>query len=782
MKLTGVFRVILTVGVCGIAAMGICLPASIFIIFDANRTPIDADHTASIHLNEGDMLTPLANFNGWVNPEDLIPMPQCIAQQDQSTWLSTMTKCTHKRCTSHFGIICTHHQWLTQLSCLSTEFSPDVIKVYLPYCSRSVLGKAQLYHWILSTTGRTWLVDVGDANGLQRLSPASLVKGYAPVSRTHNAPACLTDSFSTPSKEPFQHVMGSCSFSSTTQRTGNAARPWEYSESLRSMIALGFETLGYNLTGYSLRYGDYFDKECFCSAFTTGSNHEPCSGQGQIDLTRERLWFNATCGSESLPDNWTDNLKTMGFAYIPIEDWHWPTCFTDMPKQVIELTDQCATNVCELDSSGYCEVKRAIDRACFCRNISYDSCGGSCHIFKTRIDYVQWLHDLCGDVEDWHGLTDNWRQLAAPSPLEMIPWRWTIKPSNGPNVTSISSLGSARTTAECASNEWKLGSFALVNMAAFLAAFISQGKGIHRKTRDARSHPHPWSWVFTGFLIATLQLFANYVNAVLVQKTLGYEDVPIWQLMLLWCSMPRLGWLTILPIGIQGFEAINFSMAASSLLAEAILQVLSSYYMFLTVNYGREHNFYIESLENAKRGQSAKFMYAGALLWFIVIVVALVQLMRATIRMKRLTRSGRGDFPTRQISNQTSNQTIWNVVEELRAQPDEYWAWMGKKLAHSWEAESMPPGETSPLCGERRSNMVYGTLPVQSKGKRVSQKEFARLYTVTAISMLLLWVAQWLFWSGFIVLSSDEFCPPKLGLLTVIWITVSVASAVRATF
>ncbi|GKZ66796.1 hypothetical protein AnigIFM50267_000884 [Aspergillus niger] len=139
-------------------------------------------------------LTPQNNYNGWVNPEDLRPMPQCIAQQDQSTWLETMTKCTAKQCTSHFGIICTHHQWLTQLSCLSVAFSSDVIARYLPYCGRSILAKAQLYSWIRDITGREWLVEVGDTNELQNLSPTSLAEGYTAVDVINTAPKCLTGS------------------------------------------------------------------------------------------------------------------------------------------------------------------------------------------------------------------------------------------------------------------------------------------------------------------------------------------------------------------------------------------------------------------------------------------------------------------------------------------------------------------------------------------------------------------------------------------------------------
>ncbi|KAK5636932.1 hypothetical protein RRF57_012644 [Xylaria bambusicola] len=113
------------------------------------------------------------------------------------------------------------------------------------------------------------------------------------------------------------------------------------------MVALNFET-------GSIGYGNYFHKKYFCSAFTYNPNNEPCSG---LDLTKERLWIHATCGSMSLPYNWTDKLKIMGFASVNI---------ADMSKQVAELTDQCITDACEIDSDSYCKVKYAVKRACFC--------------------------------------------------------------------------------------------------------------------------------------------------------------------------------------------------------------------------------------------------------------------------------------------------------------------------------------------------------------------------------------------------------------------------------
>lgn len=95
----------------------------------------------------------------------------------------------------------------------------------------------------------------------------------------------------------------------------------------------------------------------------------------------------------------------------------------DMLKRVTGLIQHhCATDACRLDSSSYCKVKRTVDRAFICCNISFEICVGSFYIFETRIDYLNWLHDLCGDVQHWYGLLDNWRQLTSPTVLDMIPW------------------------------------------------------------------------------------------------------------------------------------------------------------------------------------------------------------------------------------------------------------------------------------------------------------------------------------------------------------------------
>ncbi|KAL2847530.1 hypothetical protein BJY01DRAFT_246757 [Aspergillus pseudoustus] len=698
---------------------------------------------AHVDHNESDLDVDLqSNHHDWKNPEDLPSMPQCIAQQDQSAWLRAMTSCTRERCTSHF-IFCTHKQWLTQLSCLSTAFSPEVIQQYFPYCGRSILAKAQLYDWINIMTGRTWLIEVGDTIELQDLSPASLSKGYADVDVIHKAPTCLIDSASALSNEHFQRVMASCSFTDTAKHTGNVERPWEYSGRQHSLIALDYETVGYDLALNYHNYlwnrlsdGEYFDRACFCDAYTLNFDREPCSGSGDLDLTKERLWIYATCGSASLPPNWADNLKTTLHAFIPVEDWHWPSCVADMPNQVIELRGQCATDACEIDSGGFCRVRRTVDRACFCRSISYDSCGGSCHILENRIGYINWLHDLCGSVQGWDGLPENWRELAVPTPAEMIPWRWTVKPSNDSNGHSEYT----RPAQTCPSNAWKLGSFALVNIATFLGVVSSRnimGTPPPRTAAHGRTpwHEHPVGWVYKGILIAALQLLANGVNSfATVQRTPGYETVPALKLMLLWSSIPQLSWLTVMVIVLQPLQqARKFSAVASVVFAEVILQSLSLYYMLITVKYGREHEFYFRALDGAEKGGLAEIMYAGALLWLFFSGAALVRLIQARRKMDSASAGAGAGWQRAERTSRTGGY-------------------------HNHGAYG-----TFPSRGQGRTQDQWGPRP-----QRTVSPVFS--YTAAGMFMFLLWIAQWLFWGGFIGLSSEEFCPPKVKLLTAVWI------------
>ncbi|USP75419.1 uncharacterized protein yc1106_02693 [Curvularia clavata] len=691
-------------------------------------------------------VAPLDSPPDWVYPETLPPMPQCIAQQDQSAWLNAMTKCTKKQCMRHFGVICTRHQWRTQLSCLNIELSPQVVQEYISYCSRSVLAKAQVYQWIRTVTDRTWLVEVGDTNGLQTLSPASLSKGYTSVSVINKAPTCLAESTSPMSMESFGHIMTSCGFEAYSRHTGNAARPWEYRESLHSMIALDAETVGYDLVHHNIPFGNYFDKQCFCRTFDASLATADCVGPG-LSSTMERLWMSATCGTDALPSNWTRGLKTTVHDYIPTEAWSWPQCFRSMPLSVVELHGECTTNACKIDSDGYCEVTRAVDRACFCRNIDYDTCSGPCHIFETRIDYVRWLHNLCGAEEGWNGLPEHWRRLARITPLDLIPWTWYVNSSGHSNL-ALGEKGREGLDFKpsCASNEWKSMSLIFANLAALFTAVFGSRPG-------ARSTaPRPLNrvlWFPKGISIAALCFLANIVNAWLIQSTPGYEDVSIIDLALLWCSMPRFTWLTVPLILTNPYNRSTFCTVAASVVSEILLQALSASSIVTTVAYGHKHNFYSQSMERLDSAPSAKFMYAGALIWVFIVFASSILLIQALWDVS--TSFSVDETPT----PRPINPRDMHLAAQLKEPFVEQWTWLEEKIAEYWIDKDWDL-EASPLMRDGRTYPVYGTLPTKSRDNRKTKRRMVRLTLIAIVSMFFLWVAQWMFWLGFIGLTADE--------------------------
>jgi hypothetical protein len=559
--------------------------------------------------------------------------------------------------------------------------------------------------------------------------------GYAAVEVIEKAPACLTESLVEASMESFQHVMASCGFTSQPQHTGNAARPWEYRESLRSMVSLDFETAGYDLTQRRIAYGDYFDKDCFCNAFRVDSQAESCQGQG-LASTKERLWLNATCGPDFLPSDWTTGLQTTPFTFIPTKDWRWPNYETALPRRISRLADHCTADACERDPAGYCKVERAVNRACFCRGISYEDCHGPCQDFEARIDYVNWLHNICGSVGGWHGLPKHWRKLAAPAPTDMIPWRWGIKTSRDLGTGH----GHSKYSARCPSTEWKLGSIVLINLASLLTALYIQTPASKARTSLLQHPATPPPWFVSGLAIALLHLLTAWTTATLVGATAG-PAVPVFDLTLLWSTLPRLTWLSaLLPIS-NPSQVTPLHTISSCLLAETILQSLSALPMLQTVRYGLEHSFYSALMARLDAAPAAQSMYGGAALWLGVVVTSAVVLLQLAREAASEAASETDPQTNRRTDARPSDalNASWTRIEDLLAH----------HIAHTDHERECEPLLHSPA-------QTYGTLAPSAGDMRV-RRRMARLTIVTLAAMFLLWIAQWLFWAGFIHLSAETY-------------------------
>jgi hypothetical protein len=252
----------------------------------------------------------------------------------------------------------------------------------------------------------------------------------------------------------------------------------------------------------------------------------------------------------------------------------------------------------------------------------YASCGQS--NFGTS-ELYRWLDTVLGSY--WYSRPTDWQAKAEPTVEDFIPWTWRVQASNATGAPQQCSSSSGK----------KLGSFAAVNIAmAIFIPIFARRTTTRYLSGDLCGIPHKSAWLYTGCFTALLYVVGNLINAALVKATPGYEDVPIGLLMLLWCSRPRLAWLTILLIPFQAEQAMYFSAAASSLVSEVILQLLSTYYMGLTANYGSKYKIYTGVSKQVPYGNSVRLMYGGAMLWLTVFFFSLVAIVWSALGLDSL--------------------------------------------------------------------------------------------------------------------------------------------------
>ncbi|KAF3036921.1 hypothetical protein E8E12_004827 [Didymella heteroderae] len=172
--------------------------------------------------------------------------------------------------------------------------------------------------------------------------------------------------------------------------------------------------------------------------------------------------------------------------------------------------------------------------------------------------------------------------------------------------------------------------------------------------------------------------------------------------------------------------------------------------MIQTVDYGREHNFYSEGMARLDTAPSAKYMYVGAAMWLATMITGLVLLLQ-------LAREA-----TSESGPQTGNRRAAPVTHRQPDALQQAWISFEDMLVRRF-ADDLGNKEREPLL--HAEDQTYGTLPPLNTNDR---------------ALFLLWIAQWLFWVGFIGLSSKQYCPPKLELLTTVWVGASVGATLVA--
>ena len=109
-----------------------------------------------------------------------------------------------------------------------------------------------------------------------------------------------------------------------------------------------------------------------------------------------------------------------------------------------------------------------------------------------------------------------------------------------------------------------------------------------------------------------------------------------------------------------------FSTAASSLLAELVLQMLSSYYMGLVANYGTENDFYHGLLHEAQRGEYAQMMYARSLLWLLVVIIAIWAVAWSALHVNKFIAEVGSEVVQLKRRNITKQRTADQIAKEAK--------------------------------------------------------------------------------------------------------------------
>ncbi len=421
--------------------------------------------------------------------------------------------------------------------------------------------------------------------------------------------------------------------------------------------------------GYCSTTAESFEMGDFCN---TVNFKNTCVGTCQegLDHTRALLWWDYICGNQDLPTNWRDSLYIANSSFLSnaTSNFTWPRCLhnsTAANDSISASAIQCSSDQCILDENGLCtNHANFTNQECFCGPLRYqavcpDFDTAACTSLSERQGYLLWLNLTCSSDTEWHGLPNRWSDSLKPLVDDMIPWHWRLEPSRClPNV---------KYTENCPSNAAKLGIFALVNAAMLIATLIlGRRTVISWLTCGYLGGAYSKWWFVSAIIVVALQLVSNLLNALLIRRVPGYSHISIGGLTLLWCTRPRVSWLAILLVSIGAEEAMYFSSAASSLLAELVLQMLGSYCMGVVANYGTKNHFYHGSLHQAQRGKYAQMMYAGSLLWLLVVIIAIWAVAWSALHVNRFIAEVGSEVVQLKRRNITKQRTAEQFAKEAR--------------------------------------------------------------------------------------------------------------------
>jgi len=394
----------------------------------------------------------------------------------------------------------------------------------------------------------------------------------------------------------------------------------------------------------------------------------------------------------------------------------------------------------------------------FCGELVYvDGCREACAFGNDPRNLFGWVNNTCRDEaydrKFWADATVAkevaWVSQWIPT---LFPWNWTVQLEQPATLATIgiqitdpltsskpyvsvppSGMGACKT-----STTEKLGVFAAVNIvSALLLPILGRRTVVNKLTLGVFGNLGSRGWPLTGVLSAVLNVLANLVNAHVIRSTPGYENVPYGALALLWCTRPRLAWLAVFLATIEAEEGMYFNCAASAITSEAILQVLGAVYFGISANYGRKKRFYYTGhLDPYPRGVDAHIMYAGALLWLIMFIVTLLACIVCIV--------GLGDVITNARKMMEGLQNAAAVSGNAVASPLQRWV-------------NGPSGRRAPKWLRGILNRQK-KVTTKAEPRRLTTEEIRGIESIFMAGIIFLsFLAQWLFWAGFVKASQERY-------------------------
>jgi hypothetical protein len=440
---------------------------------------------------------------------------------------------------------------------------------------------------------------------------------------------------------------------------------------------------------------------------------------------------------------------------------------------------------------------------CFCPKLMNSSCPDVCQEGQGAAGYLHWALALCSsytttDNGETTSFVQGWKdyaQLEHVAYLNLFPWPWAIQYDPAADHRPPPAPGRPPLLPNCPSESGKLLSFAAINLSVFaITLLLGRRTFIHKLTLGVMGKPKgSGTWVLTALFFLALSIASNFLNALLIRSSPGFGGASIPDLMLLWCSRPRIAWAAALLVFVGHQEGQYFAAGASALVSEMVLQVLGAVYLAHTVGFAAVRGFYRVGRGDVEveGWRYALMMYVGALLWIVPVGSALFQIVYSFLGLRELIHRV---FRTvgKKSRKATRKQREKVALAVRRWAGERFQTWMEKSQktlmdrAYFLNRLRAPEGSTEHQLAviPRRNNTprtsdVVGYDYLRALEAMGLSEESLRSMRTVVLLMILPYVGQWLFWAGFIRLAGDQSVEPLDKLLSTYTNRVVTARRIR---